>query len=94
MRSQTVLAKLHQLREQARNHPDRVFTTLHHLIDTDFLLEAYRRTRKDAAAGVDGITATLYAENLEANLVDLHERYKTGRYRACVLRNVKRVALT
>ncbi len=88
MGSQTVLTKLHQLREQARNHPERVFTTLHHLIDTDFLMEAYRRTRKDAASGVDGVTAASYAENLEANLEDLHNRYKTGRYTAPPVRRV------
>jgi len=88
MGSQTVLTKLHQLREQARIHPDRVFTTLHHLIDTDFLMEAYRRTRKEAAAGVDGVTAEQYAENLEANLDDLYQRYKTGRYRAPPVKRV------
>lgn len=44
--------------EQARKHPERVFTSLHHLIDIDWMQEAYRRTRKDGAAGIDGVTAT------------------------------------
>jgi len=57
-----------------------VFTTLAHLIDVDFLWEAYRRTRKSAAPGVDGVTARKYAENLEENLSDLHERLRSGRY--------------
>jgi RNA-directed DNA polymerase len=46
------------------------------------MLEAYRTTRKDGATGVDGITAADYAENLEANLLDLLDRIKSGRYRA------------
>ena len=52
MRSETVSTKLHQLTEQAKRHPERVFTTLHHLIDVEFLQEAFLRLRRDAAAGV------------------------------------------
>jgi RNA-directed DNA polymerase len=44
--------------------------------------EAYRLTRKDGAPGVDGVTAADYEANLEANLLDLRERIKSGRYRA------------
>jgi RNA-directed DNA polymerase len=58
------------------------FTSLHHHIDMAWLKEAYRRTRKDGAAGVDGQTAGAYAEHLEDNLRDLLERAKSGRYRA------------
>ena len=57
MSSQTVSTKLQWIAEQAVRDPERVFTTLAHLIDVDFLKEAYRRTRKDAAPGVDGVTA-------------------------------------
>ncbi|MFV2058705.1 MAG: group II intron reverse transcriptase/maturase [Thiohalomonadales bacterium] len=88
MGSQTVSTKLHQLSEQAREHPTWVFTTLHHLIDVDFLLEAYRQTRKDAAAGVDGVTAKDYAVNLETNLENLYQRYKTGCYQAPPVKRV------
>ena len=66
--------------EQARKHPERVFTSLHHLIDDDWMLEAYRRTRKDGAAGTDGVRATDYEKDLRANLEDLLERIKSGRY--------------
>ena len=50
--------------------------------------EAYRRTRKDAAAGVDGVTAAQYEADLEANLSGLLERFKSGRYRAPAVRRV------
>ena len=45
-------------------------------------MEAYRLTRKDGAPGIDGVTAADYEANLEANLLDLLERIKSGRYRA------------
>jgi RNA-directed DNA polymerase len=44
--------------------------------------EAYRLTRKDGAPGIDGVTAADYEVNLEARLLDLLERIKSGRYRA------------
>ena len=68
--------------EQARAHPERVFTSLHHLIDIDWMREAFRRTRKDGASGVDGMTAADYEADLEANLEDLLNWLKSGCYRA------------
>lgn len=82
MSSPTVSAKLRRIAEQARHDPQRVFTTLAHQIDVEFLHEAYRRTRKDAAPGPDGMTAAQYAEHLDENLRELHARLRSGRYRA------------
>ena len=61
-------------------HPDRVFTSLHHLIDGEWMREAYRRTRKDGATGIDGVTAAGYEKDLEANLEGLLDRIKSGHY--------------
>lgn len=66
----------------ARTHRDRAFASLHHVLDLDWMLEAYRTTRKDGAVGIDGVTATEYAETLETNLLDLLDRIKSGRYQA------------
>lgn len=66
--------------EEARKHPERVFTSLNHLIDIDWMREAWRRTRKDGAVGVDGVTADEYEADLEANLQNLLNRIKSGRY--------------
>ena len=41
----------------ARTHRDRTFASLHHVLDLEWMLEAYRATRKDGAAGIDGTTA-------------------------------------
>ena len=53
-----------------------------------WLEEAYRRTRKDGAAGVDGVTAQEYEATLTANLTDLLDRFKSCRYRAPPVRRV------
>ena len=79
-RSQTVSTKLQRIAEQARRYPQTVFTNLIHLVDVDFLREAHRLTRKDAAPGIDGVTPAQYSQNLEENLRDLHQRMREGRY--------------
>jgi group II intron reverse transcriptase/maturase len=78
--SQTVSTKLQRIAEQARDYPGMVFNNLYHLIDFDFLREAYRLTSKKGAPGVDKVTAEQYAEDLEGNLRDLHERLRDNRY--------------
>ena len=72
----------------ARQAPECVLTTLAHHIDHEWLAEAYRRTRKDGAAGVDGVTAAQYEQQLEANLDTLLSRFKNGSYRAPPARRV------
>jgi group II intron reverse transcriptase/maturase len=64
------------------------FTTLAHHIDVEWLREAYRRTRKDGATGVDGQTAKQYEDRLEDNLESLLDRAKSGAYRAPPVRRV------
>lgn len=87
-RSQTVSTKIARIAKLAREMPNRPLTTLAHHIDMDWLREAYRRTRKDGARGVDGQSATQYAERLEDNLRSLLERAKSGTYRAPPVRRV------
>src|SRR6202049_2825737 len=68
--------------ELARTKPGTVLFSLHHVIDLEWMKEAYRLTRKDGATGIDGATAADYEANLEANLMDLLDRIKSGRYQA------------
>lgn len=83
-----VSTKLKRIAELAKEAPDMVLTTLGHHIDLDWLREAYRRTRKDGATGVDGTTAAEYEANLEDNLRSLLGRFKSGTYKAPPVRRV------
>lgn len=77
-----------KIAQQSRQAPSMAWTTLAHHIDLAWLEEAYRRTRKEAAAGIDGVTAREYETALVENLTGLLERFKTGNYRAPAVRRV------
>ena len=72
----------------ARRSPEMAFTSLAYLMDIDWLKDAYRCTRKDGAAGVDGVTAEQYEQDLEGNLQRLLDRAKSGTYTAPPVRRV------
>lgn len=86
MSSNPVSTKLERIAELARRHE--VLTSLAHHIDVEWLREAWRRTRKDGASGVDGVTAREYEQELETNLRSLLDRAKSGRYHAPPVRRV------
>src|SRR5438045_7742202 len=52
------------------------------------LERACRRQRRQASAGIDGVTVAMYAQDLELNLRDLCARIHTGRYRPQPVRRV------
>lgn len=82
MGSTNLSTKRQRIAALARARRGVALSTLHHVIDLEWMKEAWRLTRKDGAPGIDGVTAADYAENLEANLLDLLERIKSGRYQA------------
>jgi RNA-directed DNA polymerase len=84
----SVLTKRRRIAVLARRSPEMAFTSLAHLMDIEWLYEAYCRTRKDGAVGIDGQTAKTYEENLEINLQSLLDRVKSGTYRAPAVRRV------
>ena len=86
--SETVCTKQQRIAELAKQSPHMVLTTLAHHMDKEWLREAYERTRKDGAVGVDGQTGRAYAANLETNLDSLLERAKSGLYHAPPVRRV------
>ena len=86
--SETVSTKLARIAKLAREMPEVALTNLAHHIDVEWLREAWKRTRKDGAAGVDGQTAREYAANLEENLQSLLDRAKSGSYFAPPVRRV------
>lgn len=86
--SPIISPKLMRIAELAENAPDMAFTTLAHVIDMNFMRQAYLRTRRDGAVGIDGQTAEQYEVNLWDNLESLLQRAKDGTYRAPPVRRV------
>ena len=74
----------------AERNPKERLTALFHHITPDALHRAYLALRRDAAAGVDGITWDMYGKGLEERLLDLHRRlHSGGAYRAPPVRRVE-----
>src|SRR5262249_25744467 len=83
-----VSTKQERIAALAKQSPQMAFTSLAYLMDMDWLKEAYRRTRKDGAVGVDGVTAEEYERDLEGNLRRLLDRANAGAYQAPHVRRV------
>ena len=75
-------SSLLNLRMLAEADPGMVFNCIAHRIDVCLLRQSFRQLRKVRSAGVDKITALQYKERLMDNLHELHQRLRTGRYRA------------
>ena len=65
----------------SRNRQGKLTALLHH-ISVDVLRASFFGLKKSAAPGVDEMTWTEYAGDLESNLLDLHNRVHRGAYRA------------
>jgi RNA-directed DNA polymerase len=72
--------------QRAAARKDHRFQNLYGLLDAGFLWQCWDDLNKNAASGVDRVTAQAYEEDLLANLADLAERLKAKRYRAKLVR--------
>lgn len=79
-RGEPVDTKLRRIAEKARREPRFRFTSLFHLMKEELLRGCFDRLRKDAAAGIDGMTKATYAEGLEERLVKLVGRLQRMAY--------------
>ncbi len=79
---ESVTQALDRVRQAARQRKKEKFTTLFHHLTVDLLRKAFLALKRDAAAGVDGLTWKDYAADLDRNLTDLHARVHRGAYRA------------
>ena len=61
---EVISTRQRKIAELAQREPKLTLTTLAHHVDDVWMREAYRRIRKDAAAGVDGVTAAQYEGRL------------------------------
>jgi len=78
----SISTRRRRIAKLAREDRERSFLSLAHYIDEYWLCEAFYRTRRDGAPGVDGQTWADYELNLGANLRSLLTRFKSGSYKA------------
>ena len=64
------------------------FTALLHHITPQLLRDSFRHLKRDAAAGVDGVTWREYEEGLDERIGKLWDAVQSGRYRALPSRRV------
>lgn len=77
-----------RIAQLAKQSPDMVFTSLAHHIDEYWMYEAYRRTKKGGATGVDDVSSKMFEENLRDNLRELVEQLKAKTYKAPPVRRI------
>src|SRR5678815_1268948 len=78
----SVNPNLARIGDKAKAHPTLVFTSLyHHIADIEHLRACYQLLKGHKAVGVDEVTKSMYAADLEANLQDLSARLKRMGYR-------------
>ena len=80
--------ELSRLTELAKEDSGRKFFSIAHYLTPEALYEAFKSLRKDASAGVDGVTYAEYEVDAWGNIQKLHDRQKSGQYRAQPLRRV------
>jgi RNA-directed DNA polymerase len=84
----TMSTKYIRIAELAKEDKERKFFSIAHFLTPDALYEAFESLRKDASAGVDGVTYAGYEVEAWENIQKLHDRVKSGQYRAQPLRRV------
>lgn len=84
----TVSTKQARIAELAKRMPETALYSLSHHIDLEWMREAYKRTNKRSAVGVDGITAADVEDDLDDHLQELINGLKSMEYRAPPVRRV------
>jgi len=80
--------KQRQIAKAAEKYSGESLTNVAQHIDEQWMYCAYEWTRRDGAAGIDGVTAKEYEVKLEERLQNLVELLKSGTYRAPPVKRV------
>jgi len=83
---ESVQTKLQAIAEKAGNQPGYRFRNLYGMLNEEMLKDSWQYIRKDAAYGVDRVSAEEYKQNLDENIHQLVENLKKKRYRAKLVR--------
>src|SRR6266705_6119629 len=82
----TVQTSLLGIAKKAKSEKRYRFRNLYRELNEELLRDSWRLIRKDAALGVDRVSAAEYEANLEENIHPLVERLKRKSYRARLVR--------
>jgi RNA-directed DNA polymerase len=81
-RKASVQTSLQAIAKKASEQPGYRFRDLFRLLEEEMLRDSWHSIRKNAASGVDRVSATEYEQNLEGNIHQLVDELKRKRYRA------------
>jgi RNA-directed DNA polymerase len=85
-RKHSVQTSLRAIAQKAASQKRHRFRDLYRLLDEEMLKDCWRSIRKDAAYGVDRVSAQEYEEHLGENIRALVEKLKRKSYRAKLVR--------
>jgi hypothetical protein len=71
---------LRAIANRAKESKHHRFRSLSQEVNVELLMYCWHGLNKEAASGVDKLTEEMYEIDLEANITDLAERVKAGRY--------------
>jgi RNA-directed DNA polymerase len=85
-RERNVQTSLQAIANKAANQPGYRFRNLYGMLNEEMLQDSWKHIRKNAAFGVDRVSAKDYEQNLNENINQLVEGLKQKRYRAKLVR--------
>jgi group II intron reverse transcriptase/maturase len=87
-RNVSVQTSLQAVAKKASEQPEYRFRNLFGMLNEEMLKDSWQFIRKNAASGVDRVSAKEYEQNLDENIHQLVEDLKRKRYRAKLVRRV------
>jgi group II intron reverse transcriptase/maturase len=85
-REASVQTSLQAIAEKAASQPGYRFRNLYGMLNEEMLKDSWKHIRKEAAYGVDRVSAKDYEQNLDENIHQMVEGLKQKRYRAKLVR--------
>ena len=85
-REGSVQTSLQAIAKKAESQPGYRFRNLFRMLNEGMLKDSWRYIRKDAAYGVDRVSAAEYEQNLDENIHQMVENLKQKRFRAKLVR--------
>jgi len=81
--------KLALITKRSKHNPQEKFTSLKHLLNTEYLMKCYKELKREKAPGIDGRTLESYTDKeIEKEIVETVEKMKAKKYKPKPTRRV------